>query len=152
MISVAAYLHTWRGLQADAEVNPTNLLSPQPVDMKFCIYHTVDQIPCAMMDLWNQERTIQGVAKECRGLLTDFMVHLSHHDPLSIGTQLQDELGRFNLWAANIDVFAPLQASLDFRLIDVPDIKSQFLRQLDTMKITLTQCEQMHFEPQEIDS
>lgn len=120
--------------------------------MAFCVYHTVDQLPPAMTHPWDQERTIQGVAKECRGLLTDFMVHLSHHDPLSIGIQLQDELGRFNLWAANIGVFAPLQASLDYRLIDIPDIKSQFLRQLDTLNITLTQRKQMHFRPQEQDS
>ncbi|KAG6356100.1 hypothetical protein INS49_015485 [Diaporthe citri] len=67
------------------------------------------------------------------------MAHLSRHDPLSIHIELQDELGRFNLWAGNIGVFAPLQASLDFRLIDVPDIRAQFLRQLDTLSITLTQ-------------
>lgn len=50
-------------------------------------------------------------------------------------------MGRFNLWAGNIGVFAPLQASLDFRLIDVPEIRSQLLRQLDTLSISLTQRE-----------
>jgi hypothetical protein len=87
----------------------------------------------------NQDRTIQAEARECRGLLADTMVHLSQHDPLSIGVALQDELGRFNLWAGNIGVFAPLQISLDFRLIDVPEIKGQFLRQLDTLSISLIQ-------------
>lgn len=79
----------------------------------------------------------------------DVMVYVSRHDPFSIGIELQDELGRFNLWAGNIGVFAPLQASLDFRLIDVPDIRAQFLRQLDTLSITLTQRAQIHFKPQE---
>lgn len=76
----------------------------------------------------------------------DIMVHLSRYDPLSIGIDLQNELGRFNLWAGNIGVFAPLQASLDFRLIDVPDISAQFLRQLDTLSITLTQRAQTHLK------
>lgn len=93
-----------------------------------------------------QERTIQEEAKECRSLLTDIMIHLTRYDPFSIGTDLQDELGRFNLWAGNIGVFALLQASLDFRLIDVPDISAQFLRQLDTLNITLMQRAQIYFK------
>lgn len=105
-----------------------------------------------MADLEDQERTIQGEAKECRSLLADTLVHLSRDDPLSIGIELQDELGRFNLWAGNIGVFSPLQASLDFRLIDVPDIRSQFLRQLDTLSITLTQRTGCHSKPLESDS
>lgn len=105
-----------------------------------------------MAGLGDQERTIQGAAKHCRGLLTDIIIHLSRYDPLSVGIDLQDELGKFNLWAGNIGVFAPLQASLDFRLIDVPDIKAQFLRQLDTLSITLTQRAQNHFKPWEPDS
>lgn len=92
-----------------------------------------------MAELGNQERTIQGEAKACRSLLADVMVRLSRDDPLVIGVELQDEMGRFNLWAGNIGVFAPFQASLDFRLIDVPEIRSQFLRQLDTLSISLTQ-------------
>lgn len=102
-----------------------------------------------MADLGGQERTIQREARECRSLLADTLAHLSRHDPLSIGIELQDELGRFNLWAGNIGVFAPLQASLDFRLIDVPDVRTQFLRQLDTLSITLTQRAQIPFKPQQ---
>lgn len=105
-----------------------------------------------MADLGDQERTIQGEAKECRGMLADTLVHLSRHDPLSIGIELQDELGRFNLWAGNIGVFSPLQASLDFRLADVPEIRSQFLRQLDTLSITLIQRTRIHFKPLEPNS
>lgn len=105
-----------------------------------------------MDDLQDQDRTIQEEAKECRSLLADALVHLSRHDPLSIGIELQDELGRFNLWAGNIGVFAPLQASLDFRLIDVPDIRSQFLRQLDTLNITLTQRTRIYVKSLEPDS
>lgn len=93
-----------------------------------------------MDDHDGQQRSIQGEAKICRDLLADIMSHLSQHDPLFIGVELQDEMGRFNLWAANIGVFASLHASLDFRLIDVPEIKTQFLRQLDILNITLLQC------------
>lgn len=100
-----------------------------------------------MANLGDQERTIQEEAKECRSLLIDTIVHLSRCDPSSIGIDLQDELGRFNLWAGNIGVFAPLQASLDFRLIDTPDISAQFLRQLDTLSITLMQRAQTYFKP-----
>lgn len=92
-----------------------------------------------MAELGNQDRTIQWEAKECRSLFADVMVRLSQDDPLARGVELQDEMGRFNLWAGNIGVFAPLQASLDFRLIDAPEIRSQFLRQLDTLSISLTQ-------------
>lgn len=105
-----------------------------------------------MADIGDQERTIQDEAKECRSLLADTMVHLSRHDPLFIGVELQDESGRFNLWAGNIGVFAPLQASLDYRLIDVPEIRSQFLRQLDTLSISLTQRAYPYFKPRNQES
>lgn len=52
---------------------------------------------------------------------------------------LQDEFVRFKLWQSNIGVFADVQASLDFRLREIPDVSELFLRQLYTIEERLGQ-------------
>lgn len=88
----------------------------------------------------NQRLTIGAEASKCKELFLDALEGLQSEDRFFIGTVLQDEFGRFNLWASNIAVFVPGQGSLDFRLIDMPEVKDQFLRQLGLLKLRLIQC------------
>lgn len=56
-------------------------------------------------------------------------------------TTQRDLTGRFNIWASNIGAFAPLHASLDYRLRDLADVKDLILENLENMVDGLDQCE-----------
>jgi hypothetical protein len=52
-------------------------------------------------------------------------------------TNFKDQLARFNSWAANIGVFADIQASLDYRLRDSPKVASMIVGVLEGLKSKL---------------
>lgn len=56
-------------------------------------------------------------------------------------TRHRDLTGRFNIWASNIGAFAPLHASLDYRLRDLADVKDLILDHLENMVDGLNRCE-----------
>lgn len=65
---------------------------------------------------------------------------LQPHDDSRVEKGLQDEFVRFKLWSANIGVFAVAQASLDFRVRELADVRELFLRELNTVECRLEQC------------
>ena len=49
-----------------------------------------------------------------------------------LAARLEDELGRFSIWAGNIGVFAVHEnTTLDYRVRDAPQIKDLIVQQLD---------------------
>lgn len=101
-----------------------------PLTSSVMAQHTIEE----NMD---QRLTISAEAIECKELFRDALAVFQYEDR---AMEMQDEFGRFNLWASNIAVFVPGQGSLDFRLIDMPEVKDQFLRQLGLLKWRLKQC------------
>jgi hypothetical protein len=53
---------------------------------------------------------------------------------------LEDQVGRFSIWAANIGVFAPGRASMDYRLSEAPEIRQLVLGLLETLEDCITSC------------
>ncbi|KAK4244252.1 hypothetical protein C7999DRAFT_17466, partial [Corynascus novoguineensis] len=84
--------------------------------------------------------SIKAEARKCRKRFED-LLSLRSEAILPLATILQDEYGRFNLWAATLAVFAPYQACLDFRLKDVPEASDVFIKQLCILD---TRIEQLH--------
>ncbi|KAK4156583.1 hypothetical protein C8A00DRAFT_12506, partial [Chaetomidium leptoderma] len=92
------------------------------------------------MDTTTSQPSIKADAKTCQELFAGFL-SLRSETILPLATSLQDEYGRFNLWATTMAVFAPDQACLDFRLKDVPEASELFIKQLG---ILATRIEQLH--------
>lgn len=95
------------------------------------------------------QRTIRSDAEICRGLFLDAISRYTEHDVISHGIkrEIQDEFGRFNLWTAVNYVFAPVLASLDYRIVDSPAFKDQLLIQLAALRSRLGECRsRLHVE------
>jgi len=86
-------------------------------------------------------RSIKADAKKCQSTLTSLLYRLAKLEnvPLALATAVQDEYGRFNIWAATMAVFAPDQACLDFRLKDVPEASQLFVKQIGIFTTRLEQ-------------
>lgn len=85
----------------------------------------------------NEQRAIRNGASVCRDLfLTSLSCYYSENGESDhiIKSQIQDEFGRFNLWTASNDIFAPNLISLDARLVASPVFKGQLLAQLEALK------------------
>jgi hypothetical protein len=46
----------------------------------------------------------------------------------------EDQLARFNIWGANIGVFADAHASLDYRVRNSPKVKAMMMQLLQALK------------------
>lgn len=77
-------------------------------------------------------------AGKCRKRFED-LLSLRSDAILPLAMILQDEYGRFNLWAAMLAV-APYQACLDFRLKDIPEASNILIKQLRILDIRIGQC------------
>ncbi|CAK7232994.1 hypothetical protein SEUCBS140593_008452 [Sporothrix eucalyptigena] len=78
--------------------------------------------------------TIASRAEECRDSMfksTDFL-H-KYEDGGTRSAKMRDLIGRFNIWASNMGVFAAFHASLDYRLRDLEEAKVLMLEHLDSM-------------------
>lgn len=78
-------------------------------------------------------------AKECLELFFDGL------DMLKVGHSAQwnsllDQLGRFQIWSANLGVFADVHASLDYRLREVSDVQNLIIQLLTSVEDGLRQC------------
>ena len=81
--------------------------------------------------------TIAEHATQCRSLFHKYMVVPGIvPDP----TIMDDQLARFSLWASNMDVFGPLNVSLDYRLRFSPIAVDIIHQLLDIICDTLTSC------------
>jgi len=117
--------------------------SPQPhVEREIVEIDTYLNLACSDMssaDSTDRSATIREKAKECLDLFAEAIRLLNGAHIVDIRIRLQDELGRFKLWATNIGVFAELQMSLDFRLREFKDVQETFLRQLAAIESRLLQ-------------
>ena len=79
--------------------------------------------------------TIAEHALQCSRLFKECM-HLPEilRDP----TILDDQLARFTLWTSNMDVFGPLNISLDYRLRYSPTVVDIIHQLLDVIQHSLT--------------
>lgn len=79
--------------------------------------------------------TIAEHAQQCSRLFQDCM-HLPAilRDP----TILEDQLARFTLWTSNMDVFGPLNISLDYRLRYSPTVVDIIHQLLNVVHAALT--------------
>ncbi|KAF7874884.1 hypothetical protein EAF04_002058 [Stromatinia cepivora] len=55
-------------------------------------------------------------------------------------SELENELGRFKIWAGNLGVFAPGRASVDYRLRDDADVKEVLIQMLDRLRQSTKQA------------
>ncbi|KAI9646581.1 hypothetical protein NHQ30_004576 [Ciborinia camelliae] len=55
-------------------------------------------------------------------------------------SELENELGRFKIWAGSLGVFAPGQASADYRLRDDGDVKEVVIQMLDRLRQSTKQA------------
>lgn len=53
---------------------------------------------------------------------------------------VRDDFEQFRVWAKNLGVFAPGQASLDYRLRDATDLRDGFVLLLESLSTELMQC------------
>ena len=84
--------------------------------------------------------TIAEHATQCNSLFHKYMVVPEIvPDP----TVMDDQLARFTLWASNMDVYGPLNVSLDYRLRFSPTVVEIIHQLLDVICDTLTSCK--HF-------
>jgi hypothetical protein len=79
--------------------------------------------------------TIAEHASQCSNLFKKYMIIPEIGlDP----TLMDDQLARFTLWASNMDVFGPLNVSLDYRLRYSPTIVQIIHQLLDVICNSLT--------------
>jgi hypothetical protein len=82
--------------------------------------------------------TIAEHAAQCRSLFHKYLVMPGIlEDP----TIMDDQLARFTLWAINMDVWGPLNVSLDYRLRFSPTAADIIHQLLDIICDTLLSCE-----------
>ena len=81
--------------------------------------------------------TIAEHATQCNSLFHRYMVIPEIvPDP----TVMDDQLARFTLWASNMDVYGPLNVSLDYRLRFNPTVVEIIHQLLDVICDTLASC------------
>ncbi|KAB8074428.1 hypothetical protein BDV29DRAFT_191002 [Aspergillus leporis] len=81
--------------------------------------------------------TIAEHATQCNSLFHRYMIMPEIvPDP----TIMDDQLARFTLWASNMDVYGPLNVSLDYRLRFSPTVVEIIHQLLDVICDTLTSC------------
>ena len=82
--------------------------------------------------------TIAEHASQCRSIFHKYMVMPKIvPDP----TVIDDQLARFSLWTSNMDVYGPLNVSLDYRLRFSPLAADIIHQLLDIICDTLLSCE-----------
>lgn len=74
-------------------------------------------------------------AAECAQLFDEWLKS-SASDELLV-QDAENQIFRFNLWAANNFIFAPVRASMDWRLRNTPLLESAMTDLLDNLKTNL---------------
>jgi hypothetical protein len=95
----------------------------------------------SMEDVFLQDylsSTIAEHATQCQSL---FHKYMAMPDIVPDATIIDDQLARFSLWAANMDVYGPLNVSLDYRLRFSPIAADIIHQLLDIICDVLLSCE-----------
>lgn len=94
----------------------------------------------AMEDVFLQDNLSLSIAEhatQCQSLLRACM---AKSDIVPDPSIVDDQLARFSLWASNMDVYGPLNVSLDYRLRFSPTAADIIHQLLDIIIDTLQSC------------
>lgn len=91
------------------------------------------------MEKERADMTIEESAHICRQSFNECLQHFEKLAPKQ-QSGIEDQSGRFSIWAFNIGVFASYRASLDYRLRDVADIQRLVRRVLQTLNDHIQKC------------
>ncbi|KAB8300074.1 hypothetical protein EYC80_000307 [Monilinia laxa] len=80
------------------------------------------------------------IAEIARNVATVFARARAKQLEPHLRSELENELGRFKIWAGNLGVFAPGRASADYRLRDDVDIKEVLVQMLDRLRQSTKQA------------
>ena len=84
--------------------------------------------------------SIAATARECVISLDRCLGQAHPVLPPQDATLIEDQLGRFSIWAGNIGVFARGRASMDHRLREAPDIQRLVVGLVNLVKSRTDDC------------
>ena len=85
--------------------------------------------------------TIAATARDCVVSLDRCLSAAHLVLPAQTSTLIEDQLGRFSIWVANMGVFAPGRSSMDHRLREAPDVLRLVVGLLNLVKNRTGDCE-----------
>lgn len=94
------------------------------------------------MDTETQDATIAETAEACL-LSFNKCLELFAVLPPQQQSAVEDQLGRFSIWTANIGVFSHYRASLDYRLRGVADVQRLVSGLLRTLNEHIHECKKL---------
>ncbi|KAF7957748.1 hypothetical protein EAE96_003318 [Botrytis aclada] len=80
------------------------------------------------------------IAEIARNVATVFARGRAKQLEPHLRSELENELGRFKIWAGNLGVFAPGRASVDYRLRDDAEVKEILIQMLDRLRQSTKQA------------
>ncbi|KAK6610941.1 hypothetical protein H4I96_02539 [Botrytis cinerea] len=87
-----------------------------------------------------RQTTGDSIAEIARNVATVFARGRAKQLEPHLRSELENELGRFKIWAGNLGVFAPGRASVDYRLRDDADVKEVLIQMLDRLRQSTKQA------------
>ncbi|KAL2816179.1 hypothetical protein BDW59DRAFT_166463 [Aspergillus cavernicola] len=90
------------------------------------------------MDTDLQDTSLAERARQCLLSFNECQAHLACLLPQAQAA-IEDQVGRFSIWASNIGVFAATRASLDYRLREAEDVQRLILGLLKTLDESIQQ-------------
>ncbi|KAM0154324.1 hypothetical protein ACHAQE_000828 [Botrytis cinerea] len=87
-----------------------------------------------------RQTTGDSIAEIARNVATVFARGRAKQLEPNLRSELENELGRFKIWAGNLGVFAPGRASVDYRLRDDADVKEVLIQMLDRLRQSTKQA------------
>lgn len=102
-------------------------------------------LPANAMSMVSSNFTIDALGNECLGLFHQIYYLLESRDEETDGTlsidDIEDELGRFKIWADNIGALQPKnkRTSLEYRLREASETRELVQEILEDMKESLTE-------------
>lgn len=94
----------------------------------------------SMEDVFLQDGLCPTIAEHATQCNTLFHRYMAVPQILPDPTVMDDQLARFTLWTSNMDVYAPPNVSLDYRLRFSPTVVEIIHQLLDVIVDTLTSC------------
>ncbi|TGO51259.1 hypothetical protein BCON_0165g00090 [Botryotinia convoluta] len=94
------------------------------------------------MSLYAEPRQAPGdsIVEIARNVATVFARGRAKQLEPHLRSELENELGRFKIWAGNLGVFAPGRASVDYRLRDDADVKEILIQMLGRLRQSTKQA------------
>lgn len=91
------------------------------------------------MDTGIQEASLAEHARQCILSFDECESHAARLPPQG-KAMIEDQVGRFSVWASNIGALAPARASLDYRLREAEDVRRLVMALLITLDASIQEC------------